>query len=393
MTARLWSIWGPLAIWGSRRRKLRGTEAAAIMVALVAGAIGVDARLTDAAVDAWSNGGSDGNWANVNNWLGHTLPAASDDVSFPAGQTIATTQYLGTSARTWYLEAVDEAGATNVTIAGPTSSYLWFENGTGFYTPGIILESSFGSNSSSGTMLISSSCYVTLAANSTFQVKNRTNNNPNLLEIDARINESGGSRALTISGAGIVFLSNANNSYSGGTTVNGGVLQIDSFSNLGTGTLSLGAGTLRFHSAYSGSPTFTITSASSTVDTNGKVISLNGGISGVGTLNVTDSTMNGGILTLSGSNGYTGGTNIQSGTLRLGSLNAMGTDGITVSTGGTLDLYGVGQITGHNLVLDDGGVGSAGALINSNSTTGASWAGGVTLGLNPAKISAVSADR
>src|SRR5262249_36379222 len=50
--------------------------------------------------------------------------------------------------------------------------------------------------------------------------------------------------ALTKAGAGKLTLSGTN-TYSGGTAVNGGVVEVDSFARLGTGGVSFDGGTLR----------------------------------------------------------------------------------------------------------------------------------------------------
>lgn len=69
-------------------------------------------------------------------------------------------------------------------------------------------------------------------------------------------------------------------------------------------------------------------------NTAGKVLTLNGEISGKGTLAKTTNNT----LVLSHANTYAGGTQVRGGTLRLGNRNALGTGTAAVHAGGTLDL-------------------------------------------------------
>ncbi|WP_395736335.1 beta strand repeat-containing protein [Prosthecobacter sp.] len=75
-----------------------------------------------------------------------------------------------------------------------------------------------------------------------------------------------------------------------------------------------------------------------------------------------------GMLTLAGDNTYTGATTVSGGTLKLGSTTALGvTSGVVIATGGTLDLNG--QTTDRSFTsINSTGVGSLGALINSSTT-------------------------
>jgi len=143
-------------------------------------------------------------------------------------------------------------------------------------------------------------------------------------------------------GAGTVILDNANNDYSGGTTVSAGTLQTNVASALpddravsvGTsGTLSLvnhdqSIGTL------AGDGTVTLGSAVLTVrDGN-----FGGHIGGMGgRLSKTSS----GTLILSNANTYTGGTTIQQGTLSATDVQALSQGKVTVADGATLNIDGV----------------------------------------------------
>ena len=149
-----------------------------------------------------------------------------------------------------------------------------------------------------------------------------------------------GSNSLAVTGPGTVVLTSTNNTYSGGTTLSCGQLNINATAALGSGALTISGGTIgntrgtivlstnntqnwNGDFTFAGpaalnlgtgtvtmgiSPTVTITSNNLTV---GGAISDSGGgysLTKAGT----------GTLTLTGSDTYTGGTTISSGTLQLG---------------------------------------------------------------------------
>jgi len=140
-------------------------------------------------------------------------------------------------------------------------------------------------------------------------------------------------------------------------------------------TINASSGGLTFNSGYS-------------IYTNGNAITFTGsfantvnsiidGGSGTATLTKDGS----GTLILGSTNTYTGITNIKSGILRIANSQALGTTtaGTTVSSGGAIDLNGVNYSNAEALTLNGTGVSSSGVLYNSSST-GATFAGSITLG-------------
>jgi autotransporter-associated beta strand protein len=122
----------------------------------------------------------------------------------------------------------------------------------------------------------------------------------------------------------------AANTYTGGTTISGGTLQINSSSSLGTGNLSLGNGTLEYLTAFTSTRNIALTSANSTILVDdGQALTLNGNISGTGTLNFN------GVGTLGGTNTYSGGTFLN-GNVTLASVTGLGTGNTTLENGSTL---------------------------------------------------------
>ena len=172
------------------------------------------------------------------------------------------------------------------------------------------------------------------------------------------IGSIGGTGSLTKLGTNTVTLSTSN-TYSGGTSINAGVLNVGSSGALGTtGTVSFGGGTLQYSSSntvdYS-SRFSTAASQAYNVDTNGVNVAWASALtSSGGSLTKAGA----GTLTLSGPNSYTGGTTVSAGKLLIGQAgtNAVFT-GPTLSTANTLTALPTGalSISGSGVVqLADG---------------------------------------
>jgi autotransporter-associated beta strand protein len=171
----------------------------------------------------------------------------------------------------------------------------------------------------------------------------------------------GGSNSLTIV---------SNNTYSGGTTINSGLVRI------GTGSGTNTAGTL----------------GSSTITNNGTLLvarsdqpTIANVIAGNGTVEFGDGGSNssaGG--TLSGSNTYTGQTIINSGTVFPGSASAFGaaTSTVTINTNGQL-FSTIGGATGtvypQPIALNGTGPGGASGVLHAGGSTTSTFSGPVTV--------------
>jgi fibronectin-binding autotransporter adhesin len=155
-----------------------------------------------------------------------------------------------------------------------------------------------------------------------------------------------GSAALIKTGNGMLTLGTVN-TYSGGSTLNGGTTVFSTLDNLGTGSLSFGGGTLKYNGNTDDLSvrTVTIAAGGATIDTSGQSVSFNNpvGNNGAGGLTKTGA----GELFLSGGNRYAGDTVVSSGTLGLtgGSAILSNSPSIILSSGTTFDTVNNGGYT------------------------------------------------
>ncbi|WP_421998886.1 autotransporter outer membrane beta-barrel domain-containing protein [Reyranella sp.] len=161
-----------------------------------------------------------------------------------------------------------------------------------------------------------------------------------------------GSGALTLTGA---------NTYSGGTTINSGLINFSALNNFGSGPVTLNGGGLQWapgNTTDISSQLAPLGAGGGIFDTNGNNVVLASVLSGAGGLTKQGS----GVLSLNGANTYTGPTTVNAGTLAVnGSLAST----VTVNGGGTLG--GTGTI---------GGVAMSGGVINPGNSIGSLTVGG-----------------
>jgi fibronectin-binding autotransporter adhesin len=337
---------------------------------------------------AWWAGGTDANWTNAANWnttatssTSSGVPGYQTNVNFyttaPAAQNL-TTNTLSADQDINSLNfaatatsAVTIAGSNTLTIEATNANSNTAGNGITVNTP------------SSGTVTDTISANVGLAANQTWTV-----NASATLAVSGNISDFGGGYTLTKAGAGTLVLSGVN-SYSGGTTLSAGTLQLSGGNNRLLSTSSV---------SFAGNSTLNVGSTSQTL----AALSVNDGVTGTvtgsGTLTLGTGAFNlapinnNTTLDLSGLSSFTyngssntfgvdtqiPGTNLTSGptvTMKLaGTTNSITASAINVGTGMGNDPQaaetGVLQL-GQSNVLDTAtltiGLNRDGGTVNFNS--------------------------
>ncbi|WP_367873680.1 beta strand repeat-containing protein [Luteolibacter sp. Populi] len=142
------------------------------------------------------------------------------------------------------------------------------------------------------------------------------------------------SGSLVKVGSGTLTLSNSN-SYTGGTTIRGGLIHFGTPANFGTGSIVINGGGLRWAegNTLDISPRLgAFGSEGATFDTNGNPVSLAAVLSGSGGLTKTGA----GVLDLTAVNTFSGGTVIRGGFIKISTPGSFGSGTITLDGGGLL---------------------------------------------------------
>jgi fibronectin-binding autotransporter adhesin len=182
---------------------------------------------------------------------------------------------------------------------------------------------------------------VTMSAARTITVNSST------LTLAGVVGDSGSGFGLTKAGSFTLALSGTN-TYSGGTSVNAGTLQITGSGTLGSGSYAAGV---------------TIASGATLAYNSSATQTLSGAISGAGSLTQNGSA---GTLTIMGDNSstYTGNTTLSSGTMQVAHNNALGT-GTLILSSGSFAVSGASPLTVSNNVTINGNL----TTLNGNNTT------------------------
>ena len=303
--------------------------------------------------------------AGANTYTGGTILASGTTVR------INNATALGTGTFTINGGTIDNTTAGAITLSN-NNAQAWNGNFTFTGTQSL--------NLGTGAVTLGASRTVTVSANN--------------LTVGGVVSGSGFS--LTKAGTGTLTLSGAN-TYSGGTTLSAGTLNINNASALGTGTFTIGSNstidnttagaiTLSTNNAqvWNGNFTFTGTQSlnlgtgavtlgsSRTVTANGSTLTVGGVISGSG-FGLTKAGV--GTLVLSGANTYTGATAVNAGTLNVNGSLASGS-AVTVSNSGTV-LGGTGTINGSVSIASSGAILEAGTGSTGQTLT---MKGAVTMG-------------
>lgn len=168
-------------------------------------------------------------------------------------------------------------------------------------------------------------------------------------------------------GAGLLRLLNETNSFTGGITVSGGVLEVPSDGALGTNAaIQLDGGALRFYTpalapALTTAKNLVVGAAGGTLQARNTDLTITGAISGAGQLSLTADpawTFNASRFFISGTNSHAGGTVLSAVTLQVsGTSRSLGTGSVTVKNGGVLGLSAETNLAaGQKVAVETGGV-------------------------------------
>lgn len=350
-----------------------------------------------AASGTWTGAGSDGNWSNPDNWT--TVPGAS---------------FGSTNLEAAMFNAAATPNLPVVIDAGRNLGSILFESSVGQFVIGstggnALILSSGGSTAIQSTMAGSNitetiDAPLTLApsgttASGSYTFSNNSSNAANRMVFGGPISAGITTQAVTLTLAGVNSGTNnitgslsdggatgglrvvkngtgawnlsGSNTFSGGTTLTAGRLNINNAHGLGSGALIVNGGTLGNSSGSAvtlatnnaitlgssffvgsganlnlGTGAVTVTSGNKYIDVaSGVVLTLGGAVSGSGAIIRQGGT---GALTLSGSNsGFTGELRLVAGTLNLGHSHAAGTGSFNIAGNSSI----LDNTSGGNLTL------------------------------------------
>lgn len=297
-------------------------------------------RPTDA---TWDGGGANNNSLTEANWNNDLYPlAGSSSIMRFAGST-RTTPSITHTANSAFSSIYFNSGASAFTLSG---------NAMNLY--------SLIQNDSSNTQTINNNLVLSAATS--------VNAASGALTLGGVVS---GSSGLTKSGSSTLTLSGAN-TYSGGTTLGAGTLNINHATAIGSGKLTISAVTtidstsaavtLSNNNTQDWNANFTFTGsqnlnmgtgavalgANRTVTVSANTFTVGGVISGAYSLTKAGA----GALTLSGNNTFSGGVSQDSsgGTLNINHNNALGSGTYTIASGNTFDNTSGGTVTIPNNV-------------------------------------------
>ena len=273
------------------------------MAALLAG------LSAEAANRTWNGGGADNNWNTAANW-GGTAPVANDLLFFD-----------GTTRLT----------KTNNISANTTFNGITFNSTAGAFTlRGNALNLGGGVTNSCAANAETISLNMALGASRTFDVVSG-----GTLSVGGVISGSG--FCVTKVDSGTLALSGVN-TYTGGTTINGGTVAITADNNLGSsGGLTFANGGTLLNTGTGGQTTaraITLNSGGGVITMNGPTMTLTGTISGGGGLTTGGSDL---IVQPASGNNNIGTITVNSGRLFVFTAGAIAGSPVMVNNGATID--------------------------------------------------------
>jgi autotransporter-associated beta strand protein len=336
----------------------------------------------------------------VNTYTGSTTISAGT-VQMGAGGSLASTSTLAVNGGTFDLngqtETIGVLSGTGGFITLGAGSLTTIGGNTGFFNN--ILANTTLASIISGSGSFTKTGIGTLTLSGANNHTGGTTISGGMLQISGSGTLGANSGALTISG-GVLDLGATVQTQNGGVTLSGGTVQNGTLSSSGTFALQSGTASavLAGSGAVSKTTSGTVILSGANSYTGGTTISAgtlqigNGGTSGAITGNVTDNgtlTFNrsdavsfaavisgsgavaqagSGTLILTGANTYTGGTTVSAGTLQTGTGGSLASTGALAVNGGTFDLNGQTQTVGA-LSGTGGSIALGAGSLTANSAT------------------------
>ena len=278
------------------------------------------------------------NWSAKNNWIGGIAPGIAAVKSFVFAGSVRTTNDMDGAYQVKGLLFRSDAGAFVINSSTGDSLTIGgagiINESVNAQTLNVSLALSANQTWNADTGNIVAAGTTVLGGGFTLTVDGPFNTT-----INAAIDASAG--GLIKNGAGTLTLAGAN-AFTGGVTLNAGIVSVGSDGNLGatSGGLTFNGGTLQTSAGITSARAITLSAGGGTFNTNGFNSTLSGVLSGAGSLTKSGA----GTLILTGANTYSGGTTISGGTLQGNTTSLQGS--IANNAALVFDQAGAGTFAG-----------------------------------------------
>jgi autotransporter-associated beta strand protein len=269
------------------------------------------------------------------------LGKSSGAIAVPGSLTIGTAGTPPTPTATAFINASEQI-ADSAAVVINQNGLLDFYGASLAETIGSLTMTG-GTVAGAGTLILGGDVQVNAAANpSTISTSLSLGNATRTLTTAAGATLAvtgivSGSAGLIKAGPGTLSLGNAGNTYSGGTTINGGTVQVAADGALGAaaGGLILAGGTLASTASFATNRAVTLNPGGGTFDVAaGTTLTLNSFVSGAGALTKANT---GTLVLTNAASTYSGGTVISAGTVSVAADADLGSEmGALTLAGGTL---------------------------------------------------------